>query len=72
MKNKAIDYIIAKPRMSLYLEYSTRIYSIYLKYFSPDDIHVYSIDEVFIDATHYLDTYELDAFHLVQKNRHAN
>ena len=65
-KHKAIDYIIAKPRMSLYLEYSTRIYSIYLKYFSPDDIHVYSIDEVFIDATHYLDTYELDAFHLVQ------
>ena len=56
--------------MSLYLEYSTRIYSIYLKYFSPDDIHVYSIDEVFIDATHYLDTYELDAFHLVQNIIH--
>ena len=69
-KHKAIDYIIAKPRMSLYLEYSTRIYSIYLKYFSPDDIHVYSIDEVFIDATHYLDTYELDAFHLVQNIIH--
>ena len=69
-KHKAIDYIIAKPRMSLYLEYSTRIYSIYLKYFSPEDIHVYSIDEVFIDATHYLDTYELDAFHLVQNIIH--
>lgn len=50
----AVDYIVAPPRMALYIDYSTRIYQVYLKYFSPDDIHVYSIDEVFIDATHYL------------------
>ena len=49
-----IDYITAPPRMALYIEYSTRIYEIYLKYLAPEDIHVYSIDEVFIDATHYL------------------
>lgn len=54
-----IDYIIAPPRMALYVKYSTRIYDIYLKYFSPDDIVVYSIDEVFIDATHYLNTYKM-------------
>ena len=54
----AVDYIVAPPRMSLYIDYSTRIYQVYLKYFSPDDIHVYSIDEVFIDATHYLKTYK--------------
>lgn len=50
----AIDYITAPPQMALYIEYSTRIYEIYLKYIAPEDIHVYSIDEVFIDATHYL------------------
>ncbi len=50
----AINYIAAPPRMALYMEYSTRIYKIYLKYVAPEDIHVYSIDEVFIDATHYL------------------
>ena len=50
----AIDYITAPPRMALYIEYSTKIYEIYLKYLAPEDIHVYSIDEVFIDATHYL------------------
>lgn len=50
----AIDYITATPRMALYMDYSTRIYNVYLKYVSPEDIHVYSIDEVFIDATHYL------------------
>ncbi len=50
----AIDYITAPPRMALYMEYSTRIYEIYLKYVAPEDIHVYSIDEVFIDVTHYL------------------
>ena len=44
--------------MALYIDYSTRIYQVYLKYFSPDDIHVYSIDEVFIDATHYLKSYK--------------
>ena len=55
----ALDYIVAKPRMAYYIEYSTRIYDIYLKYVSAEDIHVYSIDEVFIDATDYLDTYGL-------------
>ena len=55
----AIAYIIAQPRMALYMEYSTRIYNIYLKYVAPEDIHVYSIDEVFIDATDYLNTYHL-------------
>lgn len=48
-----INYIIAPPRMSLYIQYSARVYSIYLKYFSAEDIHVYSIDEVFIDAAPY-------------------
>ncbi len=52
----AIDYIAAPPRMALYMDYSTRIYNIYLKYVAPEDIHVYSIDEVFIDATGYLKT----------------
>ena len=51
-----LDYITATPRMAYYMEYSTRIYDIYLKYVSPEDIHVYSIDEVFIDATDYLKT----------------
>lgn len=50
----AIDYIIAPPRMSLYMEQSTRIYKLYLKYVAPEDIHIYSIDEVFIDLTDYL------------------
>ena len=49
-----LDYITAPPRMALYIEYSTRIYNIYLKYIAPEDIHVYSIDEVFIDLTPYL------------------
>ena len=50
----SVDYIIAPPRMSHYMEHSARIYEIYLKYVAPEDIHVYSIDEVFIDATPYL------------------
>ena len=49
-----LDYIVAPPRMSKYIEYSTRIYDIYLKYLSPNDIHVYSIDEIFCDITSYL------------------
>ena len=56
-----LDYIVAPPRMALYIEYSTRIYNIYLKYIAPEDIHVYSIDEVFIDATNYLNTYNFSA-----------
>ncbi len=49
-----LDYIVAPPRMGLYMKYSTRIYQVYLKHVAPEDIHVYSIDEVFIDATPYL------------------
>ncbi|EXG85946.1 nucleotidyltransferase/DNA polymerase involved in DNA repair [Clostridium sp. ASBs410] len=63
----SLDYIIAPPRMAHYIEYSTRIYNIYLKYIAPEDIHVYSIDEVFIDATDYLNTYNLSARELVTK-----
>lgn len=56
-----LDYIVASPRMAYYMEYSTRIYNVYLKYIAPEDIHVYSIDEVFIDITHYLSTYKMTA-----------
>ena len=49
-----IDYIAAPPRMALYMDYSARVYNVYLKYAAPEDIHVYSVDEVFIDLTHYL------------------
>ena len=49
-----LDYVVAVPRMARYMEVSAKIYSVYLKYVSPEDIHVYSIDEVFIDATSYL------------------
>lgn len=57
----ALDYIVAVPRMAFYISYSTRIYSIYLKYIAEEDMHVYSIDEVFIDATPYLKNYGLTA-----------
>jgi len=63
----SVDYIVAPPRMALYMEYSTRIYKIYLKYFAPEDIHVYSIDEVFMDVTAYLKTYQLSARELTMK-----
>lgn len=56
-----LDYIIAPPRMAYYMDYSTRIYKIYLKYVAPEDIVVYSIDEVFIDVTPYLQTYKMTA-----------
>ncbi len=59
--NLELDYIVAPPRMALYVEYSTRIYDVYLKYIAPEDIHVYSIDEVFIDITHYLPTHKMTA-----------
>lgn len=62
-----IDYIVAKPRMALYMQYSARIYEIYLKYIASEDIHVYSIDEVFMDVTHYLKTYELTPKQLAKK-----
>lgn len=56
-----LDYIVAPPRMAHYIEYSTRIYNIYTKYVAPEDIHVYSIDEVFMDATDYLKTRGISA-----------
>lgn len=62
-----IEYITAAPRMALYVSYSTGIYGIYLRYIAPEDIHVYSIDEVFIDLTHYLGTYGLSARELTMK-----
>lgn len=63
----AIDYIVAAPRMKKYLECSTKIYEIYLKYISSEDIHVYSIDEVFMDVTDYLNTYKMSAHELALK-----
>ena len=63
----ALDYITAVPRMALYMKYSTRIYDIYLKYVAPEDIHVYSIDEVFMDVTDYLHTYRLTPEELAGK-----
>ena len=62
-----LGYIIAPPRMAYYMKYSTNIYNIYLKYFSAEDIYVYSIDEVFIDITHYLNTYKMKPRELVTK-----
>ena len=64
---KKLDYIVAPPRMAHYMEYSSYIYQIYLKYVAPEDIHVYSIDEVFIDATAYLKLYNMDARGLAKK-----
>ena len=55
-KTLAVDYLVAPPRMAYYMEMSTRIYQVYLKYVAPEDMHVYSIDEVFIDATDYIKT----------------
>ena len=56
-----IEYIVAPPRMAYYMEYSTRIYNVYLKYVAPEDIFPYSIDEVFMDVTDYLQTYRMTA-----------
>lgn len=58
---KNIEYITALPRMNLYMEYSADIYAIYLKYISKDDIHIYSIDEAFLDVTQYLNLYQMSA-----------
>jgi len=60
----AISYIVAPPRMAHYIAYSTKIYEVYLKYIAPEDIHVYSIDEVLIDATNYLAAYKMTAHEL--------
>lgn len=67
---KEFEYIVAVPRMALYIQYSTRIYNVYLHYFTPEDIHVYSIDEVFIDATSYLPFYNMSARELAIKVIH--
>ena len=65
--NLAMDFIIAPPRMAHYMAYSTRIYNVYLKYIAPEDIVVYSIDEVFMDVTDYLNTYKLSPHDLAMK-----
>lgn len=62
----ALDYIVAPPRMARYIDWSTKIYSVYLKYVAPEDIFPYSIDEVFIDLTNYLDTYRMTAQELTR------
>lgn len=56
-----VSYIVAAPRMAYYMDYSTKIFDIYLRYIAPEDMHVYSVDEVFIDATSYLNTYKMTA-----------
>ena len=63
-KTRGVEFIIAPPRMAKYIEVSTDIYNVYLKYVSADDIHVYSIDEVFMDVTAYLATYRMSAHEL--------
>ncbi len=63
----AAAYVTARPRMALYMKYSTRIYGIYLRYIAPEDIHIYSVDEVFIDAAPYLAAYRLTARALALK-----
>ncbi|MBE5821827.1 MAG: DNA repair protein [Clostridiales bacterium] len=64
---KNIEYITALPRMNKYIEYSANIYEIYLKYISKEDIHIYSIDEAFIDVTNYLKTYNMKSIELAKK-----
>ena len=59
-----LDFIIAPPQMKKYMDYSTKIYNVYLKYVAPEDIHVYSIDEVFMDVTDYLAAYKMSAHDL--------
>ena len=69
-KNLELDYIIATPRMSYYMKYSTKIYNVYLKYLAPEDIHVYSIDEVFCDITNYLNYNKMTPKEMVTKMIH--
>ena len=66
-KETELDYIVATPRMSYYIKYSTRIYNVYLKYLSCDDIYVYSIDEIFCDITDYINYYKLSPKDLITK-----
>ena len=63
----AVDYIVAPPRIARYMEASTQIYDIYMKYIAPEDMHVYLIDEVFMDVTDYLKAYRLSARELAMK-----
>ena len=63
----SVTYHVAPPRMAYYIDYSARIYSIYMKYVAPEDIHVYSVDEVFIDATNYLKLYKITAHELARR-----
>lgn len=65
-KELELDYIVAPPRMAEYLQQSVKIYKIYLHFFAEEDIHVYSIDEVFIDATKYISLYQVDAYNLAK------
>jgi len=62
-----LDFVTARPRMAKYLEVSGQVYSVYLRHIAPEDIHVYSIDEVFIDATEYLRMYRMDAHTLAMR-----
>ena len=62
-----LDYVTAVPQMQKYMDCSAKIYSIYLKYIAPEDIHVYSVDEVFLDYTNYLNTYKMSAHELTRK-----
>lgn len=70
-KARGLSYTVAPPRMALYIDYSTRIYKIYLRFVAPEDIHVYSVDEVFLDATAYLRTYRLTARELAKRMMRA-
>ena len=67
VSDKPVDFYIAPPRMARYIEYSNRVYNVYLKYIAPEDIHRYSIDEVFIDATDYMKLYKLSARDLAMR-----
>jgi len=69
-KSLELDYIIASPRMAYYMDYSTKIYNVYLKYIAPEDIYVYSIDEVFCDITNYLNYNNMTPRELVTKMIH--
>lgn len=64
---EGLDYIMAPPRMQKYIDYAAEIYAIYLEFIAPEDIHVYSIDEAFLDVTHYLALYKITAEELAQK-----
>ena len=66
-KARGVEFIIAPPRMAHYIEVSTKVYQTYLKYIAPEDIHVYSIDEVLMDVTAYLNSYKMTAHELAMK-----